>query len=596
MKLTKILSASVIAAAALGFAACADTDAQYTIKAVDAPVLVSSTPAEGEVISQAGDMTIVLTYDKNIFFAPSKFAELQMVGGTVKSAYGDGETLNVEVNIPELGTVCSLTVPYGIVKGPNQMEAQEVTLNFSTKALPAIATSPVAGASTEAVKLYSFLLSNYKTNIISGMMANVAWNNECSEQVYQWTGKYPAINGYDYIHVPASAQGANWIDYSDITPVKEWSDAGGIVVIGWHWLAPVKEITEEGPAPAPTTDGILWEGTSDMGASWGANVSIAADKLSDAAEGKVLTVYFTQNSDVTYWQVKAMDSNWNALASYKDIDNGWGCIDTKSGDTSVSITLNSDDAAAIKANGLILSGYGLTYTKVTLSDGSRAASRAMMRTSYSELDPNTDFSYEKDVFDLDNAVTDGTWENTFVKADLERVATYLKLLKEAGIPVLWRPLHEASGGWFWWGKNAESFKKLWQMMFDYFKAQGLDNLIWVWTSQGDDDSWYPGDNYVDVIGRDLYGSTAAACAEEYQSLIQKYGKIVTLSECGYSSYTSSRVGAIADQWAAGAKWSWFMPWYDGSDTADDAKHADKAWWEAAMQMENVITRDKVNLK
>lgn len=257
--------------------------------------------------------------------------------------------------------------------------------------------------------------------------------------------------------------------------------------------------------------------------------------------------------------------------------------------------------ANIKSTGLVLQGYGVTYTKIAIASSAKVSASfkrllAKSRTAYSKLDPNTDFSYEKDVFDLDNAVTEGTWENTFVKADLERVANYLKLLKDAGIPVLWRPLHEASGGWFWWGKNATSFKKLWQMMFDYFKEQGLDNLVWVWTSQGDDDDWYPGDNYVDVIGRDLYGSTVATCAEEYQNLIQKYGKIVTLSECGYSSDAGSRIGTIADQWAAGAKWSWFMPWYDGDDTADEAKHANQAWWEAAMQMDNVITRDKVSLK
>ena len=86
------------------------------------------------------------------------------------------------------------------------------------------------------------------------------------------------------------------------------------------------------------------------------------------------------------------------------------------------------------------------------------------------------------------------------------MAGYLKLLHDANIPVIWRPLHEAAGGWFWWGKNADSFKKLWIQMFDYFKAQGLNNLIWVWTSETGDADWYPGDAYVDIIGRDLYGT------------------------------------------------------------------------------------------
>ena len=49
--------------------------------------------------------------------------------------------------------------------------------------------------------------------------ANVAWNTEMSEKVYGWTGKYPAINCFDYVHLPASVAGADWINYGDITPV-----------------------------------------------------------------------------------------------------------------------------------------------------------------------------------------------------------------------------------------------------------------------------------------------------------------------------------------------------------------------------------------
>ena len=170
-------------------------------------------------------------------------------------------------------------------------------------------------------------------------------------------------------------------------------------------------------------------------------------------------------------------------------------------------------------------------------------------------------------------------------------------MKDAGIPVLWRPLHEAAGGWFWWGTDADAFKALWKYMFNYLKAEGIDNLIWVWTSQTGDDNWYPGDAYVDIVGRDLYGDDAASCANNYATLSAKYGnKIVTLSECGWSEYANGgqggRIANIADQWAAGARWSWFMPWYDNSGAAN--QHADEAWWKAAMESEYVITRDKVN--
>lgn len=747
MKITKILSLSALTVAAIGLAACADTDAQYTIPTVDAPVLVSTSPANGDVLGTAGDVTINVKYDKRVFFASQKYTELQFTGGTVKSAcvYGQDSVLTIVANVPNLGTDCSLTIPSGLVTGPNKMSAPEVTVNFTTKALPTLATSPVAATSTQAVKLYNYLLENYRTNIISGMMADVAWNNDESEQVYEWTGKYPAINGYDYIHLPASAQGANWINYSDITPVKEYTDNGGIACIGWHWLAPKEEVTEEetpagGSTPLTLVSAGVWEGDLNLGTGWGVSSQISASDLADVKAGDEVTLYFSENSDATYWQAKpcVMSEGWPALTSCNT--NDWGCVDLESGATSYSFTLNEDDAAKIKANGMVLSGYNITYSKMTivsastggddtnttvwsgeqnmgtswgsftveaskfaklnegdalvftftenndatywqikpldtgwtaltslkglpevndwdcvdLSSGATSYSltlnatdvekikasgllmqgynitytniaiapaakltasvksrlaksrAARSRVAYSKMDPNNDFSYAyKDgagnvIFDLDNAVTDGTWENKFVKADLERVATYIKALKDAGIPVLWRPLHEAAGNipsggspWFWWGKNATSFKKLWIMMFDYFKEQGLDNLIWVWTSVGNDDDWYPGDAYVDVVGRDLYGNSVATCSEEFQSLQNKYGKIVTLSECGVSTATdgtTTAIGTIADQWAAGAKWSWFMPWYNAD------VHTTKEWWQAAMQMDNIITRDKVNLK
>ena len=190
---------------------------------------------------------------------------------------------------------------------------------------------------------------------------------------------------------------------------------------------------------------------------------------------------------------------------------------------------------------------------------------------------------------MDNAFTEGTWEYRTVQADLEKMAGYLKLLHNANIPVIWRPLHEAAQGFFWWGKNADSFKKLWIQMFDYFKTQGLNNLIWVWTSETGDTDWYPGDAYVDIIGRDLYGNDTADCASQYQTLVNEYGnKMITLSECGYSEYTDSTVGLLSEQWSAGAHWLWFMPWYDADNST--TPHADQAWWEDAMSQDYVIKR------
>jgi hypothetical protein len=88
------------------------------------------------------------------------------------------------------------------------------------------------------------------------------------------------------------------------------------------------------------------------------------------------------------------------------------------------------------------------------------------------------------------------------------IAGELEFLRDVHVPVLWRPLHEANGRWFWWGMGgSEPFKKLWRMMFENFTAKHhLDNLLWVFSPGAETDlaDWYPGDAFVDIIGQDHY--------------------------------------------------------------------------------------------
>jgi beta-mannanase len=69
--------------------------------------------------------------------------------------------------------------------------------------------------------------------------------------------------------------------------------------------------------------------------------------------------------------------------------------------------------------------------------------------------------------------------------DLKGHADYLEQLAKARVPVLWRPLHEIEGGWFWWtdSEKPENTAALWRFMFDYFtKERKLHNLIWVYAA------------------------------------------------------------------------------------------------------------------
>ena len=116
---------------------------------------------------------------------------------------------------------------------------------------------------------------------------------------------------------------------------------------------------------------------------------------------------------------------------------------------------------------------------------------------------------------------------------IDRAAEDLLALQAVGVPVLWRPLHEVAGGWFWWGTDREGYLKLWHLLYDRLvNVHGVHNLIWVWNAQ--DPDWYPGDDTVDILADDIYDPSAKdpACSRRFK-LIRSASpsKMVGMSEC-----------------------------------------------------------------
>lgn len=141
--------------------------------------------------------------------------------------------------------------------------------------------------------------------------------------------------------------------------------------------------------------------------------------------------------------------------------------------------------------------------------------------------------------------------------DIKEIAKQLKRLEKAGVPVIWRPLHEASGGWFWWGaKGSDAYKKLWKYLYNELtNTYGCNNLIWVYNGQSAD--WYPGDEYVDIVGEDIYPGNHVYDPQvsRFKQAIN-YGsktKITALTENGCIFDIDSAV-------SINALWSWFMTW------------------------------------
>ncbi|MGB4094168.1 MAG: glycosyl hydrolase [Ruminococcus flavefaciens] len=181
-------------------------------------------------------------------------------------------------------------------------------------------------------------------------------------------------------------------------------------------------------------------------------------------------------------------------------------------------------------------------------------------------------------FSCKNAVTEGTWEHEKVMADLELIAGELKKMKDADVPVLWRPLHEAEGGWFWWGaEGPEACKKLYRLMYDELTNKyGLNNLIWVWTGSTSPASseWYPGDDVVDIVGYDKYNAAdgkanLSSIASTFYSLVQSTNgqKMVTMSE---NDTIPSLENLVNDK----AAWLYFCPWYMNYLTSEENNPVD----------------------
>jgi mannan endo-1,4-beta-mannosidase len=147
------------------------------------------------------------------------------------------------------------------------------------------------------------------------------------------------------------------------------------------------------------------------------------------------------------------------------------------------------------------------------------------------------FYTDATTFDVEAALADPSSESyQLLLRDIDAIAVPLKQLSDAGVPVLWRPLHEAQGKWFWWGaRGSGPFKKLWRMTFDRLvRVHGLHNLLWVYTSDTDP-AWYPGDDVVDVVGIDAYPKNPHdVMAGHWVVLSDAFGgkKPLAMSECG----------------------------------------------------------------
>lgn len=181
-------------------------------------------------------------------------------------------------------------------------------------------------------------------------------------------------------------------------------------------------------------------------------------------------------------------------------------------------------------------------------------------------------------FNQVNAVTPGTKEYETVIHDIDLIATKIQRMESEGVTILFRPLHEASGAWFWWGLQGrdsatnEVFQKLWYMLYDRLENyHKLTNIIWVWNGQNPHTAIHP--NAFDIEGIDRYYDQEDISAEALSAYYErcygelegydKYcaelagmestGKMMALTECGYIPDPEGIK-------AANTMWLYYMVW------------------------------------
>ncbi|KAL3869900.1 hypothetical protein ACJMK2_042525 [Sinanodonta woodiana] len=145
--------------------------------------------------------------------------------------------------------------------------------------------------------------------------------------------------------------------------------------------------------------------------------------------------------------------------------------------------------------------------------------------------------------------------NHLYRQRLDSIADWMKQLRDSSghlVPAIFRPYHEMTGGWFWWGTNQKTdntpddFKELYQYTVRYLRdTKGVHNLLYAYSpdkvkSASDFLQFYPGDEYVDLMGLDFYYIAAFnPSVQTFQQMVQiltdtahAHGKIAAITEVG----------------------------------------------------------------
>lgn len=206
-------------------------------------------------------------------------------------------------------------------------------------------------------------------------------------------------------------------------------------------------------------------------------------------------------------------------------------------------------------------------------------------------------------FKAANCLDKTTKEYAYLMLAIDDLAKQLLILQDAKVPLLLRPFHEAegynntdgSGAWFWWGSSgSEVYKQLWKLLYTTLTEKyGIHNIIWEVNlyTYANSPEWYPGDNYVDIVGYDKYEGSpttwkTSAASTVFLSLVNdtKDTKMVAMTE-------NDTIPDIKNMVNEGAWWLYFCPWY--GEFIMSSKNNDPTLLKTIYNSDYVITLDEL---
>jgi mannan endo-1,4-beta-mannosidase len=183
-------------------------------------------------------------------------------------------------------------------------------------------------------------------------------------------------------------------------------------------------------------------------------------------------------------------------------------------------------------------------------------------------------------FNTANAVIEGTKEYEYVQLTIKYLAEQFQRLQDAGVPVIFRPYHEAEGNgglngegsWFWWSSaGADVYIKLWKQLYTTLTEEyGIHNLIWEFNSYTYDTSagWYPGDDLVDIVAYDKYNvvynrNDGLSNCPNVDAISNIFYQLVDLTDGKkmVSMAENDTVPTVENLTTEKAGWLYFCPWY-----------------------------------